>query len=87
MFIIFLKDAVKDLMSSTKLHMKALHVYCQRVLNLKESDAAVLVNGKIYGPLLSDEKFTVDDFNLIEKYNYHNYIEKLISVIKPFKKG
>lgn len=70
-------DAVKDLMSSTELHMKMLRVYVQRVINVKATQTAVIVNGHIIGALNDDEHFNTDDFGLIERFTSHQYADKI----------
>lgn len=68
---------VKDLLSATELHMKMLRVYVQRVIKLKQSQTAVIVNGNIIGPLNDDEHFNGDDFGLIERFTSHQYGDKI----------
>jgi UDP-glucose:glycoprotein glucosyltransferase len=75
-------DNVKGFLRSVELHLKMLRVYCQRVLKLKSSQTAVISNGRIFGPFEDEEKFTVDDFNLLDKINQQQYIGKMKSALK-----
>lgn len=54
-----------------------LRVYSQRVLNLKESERAVVANGRVLGPLEENESFSIDDFNLLERFSSTVYLEKI----------
>lgn len=75
---------VKDLLSSTDLHLKLLRAYSQRVLKLKSSESAVLSNGKIIGPLNENEIFSIEDFGLMDRFSnlqYGNKIKKALSDI------
>lgn len=54
-----------------------LRVYCQRVLNLKEGERAVIANGRVLGPLAEEETFTAEDFSLLERYSSATYLDKI----------
>lgn len=54
-----------------------LRVYSQRVLNLKESERAVVANGRVLGPLEENENFSIEDFNLLERFSSIVYLEKI----------
>lgn len=54
-----------------------LRVYSQRVLNLKASERAIVANGRVLGPLESEEKFTLEDFALLERFITATYLEKI----------
>jgi UDP-glucose:glycoprotein glucosyltransferase len=75
-------SVVKGFLPATRMHMKLLRVYCQRVLKLSQSANAIIVNGKVLGPLNVGEIFTVDDFNLLEKFNNHQYGDKIRKALK-----
>lgn len=77
-----LPTEVSSFLDETLRHLKLLRVFCQRVLNLDSSSSAVIVNGKILGPLHDEEVFTVDDYNLIEKFNSFYYTDKLRAALK-----
>ncbi|GAB0089717.1 UDP-glucose:glycoprotein glucosyltransferase [Sergentomyia squamirostris] len=74
--------ALRDLLSSTTLHMKMLRVYCQRVLKLKKSENGVIMNGRILAPLTGNEVFTVEDYGLLERFSHLQYGEKLRKTLK-----
>lgn len=73
---------VKELLSSTELHLKMLRVYCARVLKLKTSENAVISNGNLIGPLDADEVFTTDDYGLIERFSSHTYSDKIKKMLQ-----
>lgn len=77
-----LPAAVKELISATELHIKMLRVYCQRVLNVRAGQTAVVSNGNIIGPLEDDEQFTIDDFGLIERFANHQYGDKIRNLLQ-----
>lgn len=54
-----------------------LRVYSQRVLNLKASARAIVANGRLLGPLDPEEKFTLEDFALLERFTTATYLEKI----------
>lgn len=73
---------VKDLLSSTELHVKIIRVYCARVLSLKASENAVIANGNVIGPLDENEVFTTDDYGLIERFGSHTYSDKIKKMLQ-----
>lgn len=75
---------VNDILSESELHMKMLRVYAQRVLQLKASQSAVIVNGKILGPLNEKERFAVDDFALIERLHNFLHADKIREALKKY---
>uniref|UniRef100_A0A1L8E1R7 Putative glycoprotein glucosyltransferase n=1 Tax=Nyssomyia neivai TaxID=330878 RepID=A0A1L8E1R7_9DIPT len=77
-----LPNSLKDLLSSTTLHLKMLRVYCQRVLKLKKSENGVVMNGRILAPLSASDLFTTDDFSLLERFSYLQYGEKIRKTLK-----
>jgi UDP-glucose:glycoprotein glucosyltransferase len=76
---------VKGFLKAAELHLKMLRVYCQRVLKFKSDDTSIIANGKIYGPFDEGELFTSDDFNLLDKINQRNYIDKIKVALKSIK--
>lgn len=78
-------DIVKGFLPSAELHLKMLRVYCQRVLKFKSGVTSVITNGRIFGPLESDELFTTDDFNLLDKINQQQYISKVKDALNSIK--
>lgn len=73
---------VKELISSTELHLKMLRVYCARVLKLKTSENVVISNGNVIGPLDENEVFTTDDYGLIERFSSHSYSDKIKKMLQ-----
>ncbi|XP_023293347.2 UDP-glucose:glycoprotein glucosyltransferase [Lucilia cuprina] len=73
---------VNDFLDFTELHMKILRVYAQRVLNLKANERLVIGNGKIIGPIGTNEQFGIEDFGLIDRFNAIQYGDKLRKVLK-----
>nr|CAD7441964.1 unnamed protein product [Timema bartmani] len=56
--------------------------YSRAVLNLSPGARAVVTNGRVLGPLDAGERFTTDDFSLLERFNMNNYGDKLLAVLK-----
>ncbi|XP_066258640.1 UDP-glucose:glycoprotein glucosyltransferase [Euwallacea similis] len=67
---------------SQELNLKMLRVYCQRVLNLKQGDRAVVANGRVLGPLADDEQFTLEDFSLLKRFTGATYLDKINKALK-----
>lgn len=78
-------SSVSDILSETELHIKLLRVYNQRVLKLKASQSAVVINGRIIGGLNDNEVFTVDDFGLIERLSTHQHGTKIRKVLTKYE--
>ncbi|KAJ8978902.1 hypothetical protein NQ317_008881 [Molorchus minor] len=72
---------VSSKIEAQELNLKMLRIYCQRVLNLKEGERAVIANGRVLGPLEEDETFTADDFNLLERFTSAIYLEKITELL------
>lgn len=51
--------------------------YVNNVLSLNAGARAILCNGRIIGPLDSDEEFTNEDFSLLERFSQSTYGDKL----------
>ncbi|CAH1102652.1 unnamed protein product [Psylliodes chrysocephalus] len=68
-------------LNSQELNLKMLRVYSQRVLRLKEGQRAVVANGRVLGPLDDNEGFTLEDFNLLERYSSSSYLEKITAAL------
>lgn len=79
-------ENVKGFLRSSEIHLKMLRVYCQRVLNLKSSSSVIVINGKIVGPLDSEETFDFEDFNLLEKFHNYLYVEKIKAALEEIDK-
>ncbi|XP_022654078.1 UDP-glucose:glycoprotein glucosyltransferase 1-like isoform X2 [Varroa jacobsoni] len=59
----------------------ALHQAFARTLKLKPSLRAVIVNGRLLGPLTESEDFTAEDFNLLERLSMAIYGVKLMELL------
>lgn len=62
---------------SQDLNLKMLRVYCQKVLNLKEGERAVIANGRVLGPFGENEQFSAEDFSLLERFSSASYLDKI----------
>lgn len=62
--------------------MKVQQLYCRRVLNVPAGGRAVVTNGRILGALEETEKFTMDDFSLLERYSVSSYGDKILQTLK-----
>ncbi|KAJ8920947.1 hypothetical protein NQ315_015740 [Exocentrus adspersus] len=72
---------VSSKIQAQELNLKMLRIYSQRVLNLKESERAVVANGRVLGPLEENENFSADDFNLLERFSNTVYLEKIVKAL------
>jgi UDP-glucose:glycoprotein glucosyltransferase len=52
------------------------------VLNVPAGSRAIVTNGRILGPLEQMEKFTLDDFSLLERYSMNSYGDKILQTLK-----
>lgn len=48
--------------------LKASRVLCARSLRLRTGARALVHNARLIGPLNDNEKFTLEDFTLLERY-------------------
>jgi UDP-glucose:glycoprotein glucosyltransferase len=62
--------------------MNVQQLYCRQVLNVPAGARAIVTNGKILGPLEQMEKFTLDDFSLLERYSVNSYGDKILQALK-----
>jgi UDP-glucose:glycoprotein glucosyltransferase len=62
--------------------MKVQQLYCRQVLNVPAGSRAIVTNGRILGPLEQMEKFTLDDFSLLERYSVNSYGDKIQETLK-----
>ncbi|XP_020604845.1 UDP-glucose:glycoprotein glucosyltransferase 1-like isoform X2 [Orbicella faveolata] len=51
--------------------------FCKRVVNLQPGQAAVITNGRVFGPLFGNTLFTEDDFKLLENFDMDLYARKV----------
>lgn len=73
---------LEEILGSTELHLKMLRVYAQRVLGLSKSQRLVIGNGRLYGPLSTEENFDSADFALLTRYSDLQYVDKVREVFK-----
>ncbi|KAG7199513.1 hypothetical protein KM043_014130 [Ampulex compressa] len=51
--------------------------YAKSVLELEKGARAIVCNGRLIGPLNTEEEFSSDDFSLLERFSQSTYGEKL----------
>ena len=54
--------------------------FCKTALGMRPGQSAVVVNGRLIGPLDDGERFGADDFNLLEKFTMAQYGEKMVNL-------
>lgn len=59
-----------------------LHTAFAKVVRVAPESRAVIVNGKLIGPLSEEEEFSAGDFNLLEKHSMSLYGNKLRDLVK-----
>lgn len=74
---LILQSEVSANVEAQELSLKMLRVYCQRVLTLKAGERTVVGNGRVLGPFDPEENFTVEDFQLLERFSSSSYLEKI----------
>lgn len=62
--------------------LKVQQLYCRHVLNVPAGGRAIVTNGRILGPLEQTEKFTLDDFSLLERFSLNSYGDKILQTFK-----
>lgn len=62
--------------------LKVQQLYCRHVLNVPAGSMAIVTNGRILGPLEETEKFTLDDFSLLERFSLNSYGDKIIQTFR-----
>jgi hypothetical protein len=62
--------------------LKVQQLYCRKVLHVPAGARAIVTNGRILGPLEQTEKFTLDDFSLLERYSMNSYGDKILQTLK-----
>ncbi|CAL8086360.1 unnamed protein product [Calicophoron daubneyi] len=73
------KDALKE---TDRTEFMRLHSeFSQRVLGLKPGERAVVVNGRVFGPLAPTEDFNTDDFRLAEKLALDSGVKEINGAI------
>ncbi|XP_065840475.1 UDP-glucose:glycoprotein glucosyltransferase 1-like isoform X2 [Oscarella lobularis] len=56
-------------------------IYAQNVLELKPDQIAVIVNGKMIGPMSKEEIFVADDYSLLEKTVMDHYGTAIMALV------
>ncbi|XP_069668834.1 UDP-glucose:glycoprotein glucosyltransferase isoform X2 [Periplaneta americana] len=74
-----LSEALQEDMSEI---LRIQQTYCQQVLNIPPGGRAIVTNGRVLGPLEDSEKFTLDDFSLLERYSMNSYGDKILQTLK-----
>jgi hypothetical protein len=62
--------------------LKVQQLYCRHVLNVPAGGRAIVTNGRILGPLEETEKFTLDDFALLERFSLNSYGDKILQTLR-----
>jgi len=62
--------------------LKVQQLYCRHVLNVPAGGRAIVTNGRILGPLEETEKFTLDDFSLLERFSLNSYGDKILQTFR-----
>lgn len=70
-------EAVAALLENQNSILRLHQHYVRSVLNMELGERAILCNGRIIGPLDSDEDFTNEDFSLLERFSQSTYGAKL----------
>ncbi|XP_054718713.1 LOW QUALITY PROTEIN: UDP-glucose:glycoprotein glucosyltransferase 1-like [Uloborus diversus] len=60
--------------------------FCKNTLKLSSGDRAIVINGRVIGPLEDGEEFTQEDFHLLEIYSTGLYADKIVSEFKTHSK-
>ncbi|ESN93236.1 hypothetical protein HELRODRAFT_115758 [Helobdella robusta] len=56
--------------------------FCHQVLKFGPSASGVIANGKVFGPLSKTFSFVEQDFDLLEKFSYSSFGEKISNHLK-----
>ncbi|KAJ8734858.1 hypothetical protein PYW08_014108 [Mythimna loreyi] len=67
--------------------LKASRVLCARSLKLRAGARALVYNARLIGPLHAHERFTLEDFTLLERYSNQMYADKLSEALDTKKKS
>lgn len=62
--------------------LKVQQLYCRNMLNVPAGGRAIVTNGRILGPLEETEKFTLDDFALLERFSLNSYGDKILQTLR-----
>lgn len=81
-------DILPELVPALNKHdwvLKGARVLCARSLRLRAGARALIHNARLIGPFNNNEKFTLDDFTLLERYSNQVYADKLADVLDKKK--
>lgn len=79
-----LQDADWEVVSTTlELHRELV----SRVLAFPAGAQGLVCNGRVLGPLDSDEQFTSDDFNLLERFTMSAHVDKIYNTLSNKSEG
>lgn len=67
--------------------LKSHNEFLRKVLDFPPGARAVICNGRVLGPLDNDEKFTYDDFSLLERFSMSAHVDKIHSALKSKTEG
>lgn len=62
--------------------LKVQQLYSRHMLNVPAGGRAIVTNGRVLGPLEQTEKFTLDDFSLLERYSLNSYGDKILQTFR-----
>ncbi|ELU12397.1 hypothetical protein CAPTEDRAFT_227323 [Capitella teleta] len=74
--------------SLEKLDDKIFHahrLFCEKAVEMKPGQIAVIANGRVLGPLTADENFIQADFALLEKFTHQQSAGKIHDKIKKLQ--
>lgn len=74
----YIEDEIKTLL---EIHSN----YAINRLSLQPGDRALIANGQIIGPVGEEEEFSVEDFNLLEKYLCAKTADSILDTIKMWQ--
>lgn len=80
-------DAAKFLSQLPSYHIPtaAHQSFSSSRLSLSPGQAAVISNGRLFGPLSPNEAFTADDFALIDRVGSSEIVPKVVKIVKKLQ--
>lgn len=66
-----------EIESTLKQHKK----FCKEILGFEGGQRGIVNNGRLLGPLVEGEDFTVDDFSLLERFSLSAYVDRIYTAI------
>lgn len=61
--------------------LKMHKMFCRDILSFDGGNRAIINNGRLLGPLVDGEEFTVDDFSLLERFSLSTYVDRIFTAI------